>query len=69
MKELRRQESHRRGTGQLGPGHDGGPNRQDEDSSATWLRHDRRPADAGMTATLDVMFDKLRDTAAAHDDD
>jgi hypothetical protein len=24
---------------------------------------------AGMTGTLDVMFDKLRDASAAHDDD
>jgi hypothetical protein len=32
-------------------------------------RHDRRPAHAGMTGTLDVMFGELRDAAAAHDDD
>jgi hypothetical protein len=32
------------------------------------LRHDRRPADAGLTDTLDVMSGKLRDAAAAHDD-
>jgi hypothetical protein len=30
---------------------------------------DRRPANTGMTETLDGMFDKLRDAAAAHDDD
>jgi hypothetical protein len=32
-------------------------------------RHDRQPAHAGMTGTLDVMSGKLRDAAAAHDDD
>jgi hypothetical protein len=55
--------------GQRGPGDDGEPDRQGEDSSATSPRRDRRPAHAGMIETLDGMFDKLRDAAAAHDDD
>ena len=55
--------------GPRGPGHDRGLDRQGEDSSATWPRHDRRPADAGMTGTLDVMFGELRGAAAAHDHD
>jgi hypothetical protein len=69
MKEPRGQASDRRGTGPRGPDHDRGLNRQGEDSSATWPRHDRRPAHAGMTDTLDVMFGKLHDAAAAHDGD
>ena len=69
MKELRGQTRHKRGTGQCGPDHDRGPNRQGGNSSATWPRHDRHQAHAGMTDTLDVMFGKLRDAAAAHDDD
>jgi hypothetical protein len=68
MKDLRGQTKHERGTGQRGPDHDRGPDRQGEDSSVTCPRHDRRPAHAGMTDPLDVMFDKLRDAAAAHDD-
>jgi len=45
------------------------PDHRVEDSSATWPRHDMRLTHAGMTGTLDVTFDKLRDASAAHHDD
>jgi hypothetical protein len=38
------------------------------DASATWPRHDRHPAHAGMTDALDVMSGKLRDAAAVDGD-
>jgi hypothetical protein len=55
--------------GKRGPDHDWGPNRPGDGSSATWPRHDKRPAHTGMANILDVMFDKLRDAAATHGED
>jgi hypothetical protein len=68
MKNYEDKQATDEGRASAAPGDDGGPDRQGEDSSATWPGHDRRPANTGMTETLDGMFDKLRDAAAAHDD-
>jgi hypothetical protein len=69
MKNYEDKQATDEGPGQRGPGDDPGPNPQGENPSATWPRHARRPSHTGMTETLDGMFDKLRDAAAAHDDD
>jgi hypothetical protein len=69
MKNYEDKQATDEGPGQRGPGDERGPDRQGEDPSATRPRHDARPANTGMTETLDGMFDKLRDAAAAHDDD
>jgi hypothetical protein len=69
MKNYEDKQATDEGPGQRGPGDDRGPDRQGEDPSAISPRHDGRPANTGMTENLDGMFDKLRDAAAAHDDD
>jgi hypothetical protein len=56
MKELRSETSHIRGADQCGRGHDRGPNRQGEISSAGWPRQDKHPAYEEIKDSRDVVF-------------
>jgi hypothetical protein len=71
MKELRRETSHIRGADQRGAtwAMMGNLTARVEISSAVWSRRDKHLAHTEMTDSLDAVFVRARDAAAAHDHD